>query len=62
MTELLQPPLHVLGGSNQLLEDPVSSPRHQRATAQLNILPEPLEEELFQSGQSVLLRVEVELL
>ena len=59
MAELLQPPLNILGGSHQLLQDSESSPRHQRAAPQVNVLAEPPEEKLFQGGQSVMLAVEL---
>ena len=59
MTEVLQSSLNILalGGSNQLLEDPESSPCDQRAAPQVNILSCSPEEKLFQSCQSVLLLV-----
>ena len=52
VAELLQPPGDVLPVRHHLLEDPVASPRHEAAAAQLHLLAEPPEEKLLQSGHS----------
>ena len=56
VAELLQQPLHVLAVRHHLLQDPEAESGHQAAAAaQPDLLSEPAEEELLQSGRPVLL-------